>query len=119
MPHLTLEYTANAVGPADPTSVLQELNQAIAKTTGIGIEKFKSRAMKRESYVVGAGDSDEGFVHLEVAIFGGRSQVIRDEIGRRSVAILKKHYGQSMGAGIQFTAEIRDVDRRAYFKRCV
>ena len=112
MPHLTLEYTANLTPAADPAGLLLELHQAIAGAAGIQIENFKSRAIRRDLYAVGAGLSDEAFVHLEIAVFGGRPPETRDEVGRTSLAILVRHFGPV----VQITVEIREMDRAAYFK---
>jgi 5-carboxymethyl-2-hydroxymuconate isomerase len=112
VPHLTLEYTANLTPAADLARLLLELHRAIAGAAGIQLENFKSRAIRRDLYAVGPGESDEGFVHLEIAVFGGRPPETRDEVGRTSLAILVCHFGSA----VQITVEIREMDRAAYFK---
>jgi 5-carboxymethyl-2-hydroxymuconate isomerase len=118
VPHLTLEYSANLAEPADLKGVLVELNRLIADVGGIQIENLKSRAVRRDVYAVGAGGGEGGFVHLEIAIFGGRSAMTREKIGRGSLAVLERHFtAVKGGSALQITIEVRDMDREGYFKR--
>lgn len=117
MPHLTLEYTPNLAQTADMAGLLVELNQLVADVAGIALENFKSRAIRRDVFAVGAGTCDSGFVHLEIAVFGGRPSAIKDEMGRKSVALLERRFSASgQGVAPQITVEIRDMNREAYFK---
>jgi 5-carboxymethyl-2-hydroxymuconate isomerase len=117
VPHLTLEYSANLAQPLDLAGLLVELNQLVADVARIQLENFKSRAIRRDVFAVGAGMTDSGFVHLEIAIFGGRSPAIKEEIGRRSVAMLERHFSaNAQGMALQITVEIRDMSQEAYFK---
>jgi 5-carboxymethyl-2-hydroxymuconate isomerase len=117
VPHLILEYTANLPQPGDLTGLLVELHHLIAAVGGIQIENLKSRAIRRDLFAIGAGGSNEGFVHLEIAMFGGRPAATKEEIGRGSLAILDRYFSPSkQGMALQITVEIRDMDREAYFK---
>lgn len=117
MPHLTLEFTANLTPPVDLAGLLHELHRSIADIAGIQIENFKSRAIRRDLYAVGARPDDEAFVHLEIAVFSGRPPAIRDEIGRTCLAILARHFAPPQGGPpAQITIEIREMDRASYFK---
>jgi 5-carboxymethyl-2-hydroxymuconate isomerase len=117
MPHLTLEYTASLAQAAELAGVLGELNHLIADIANIQIGNFKSRAIQREVFVVGAEESDEGFVHLEIAILSGRTPAIKEEIGCGCLAILERRFcPRERGPAIQITVEIREIDREGYFK---
>jgi 5-carboxymethyl-2-hydroxymuconate isomerase len=117
VPHLTLEYSANLPRPADLPGILVELEHLIADVGAIRLENFKSRAIRREVFAVGAGEGDRGFVHLEIAMFGGRTPEIKAEIGKGCLAVLGRRFPAFEGGpAVEITAEIREIDREGYFK---
>ena len=117
MPHLTLEYSDNLTEPDDLVGVLAELQRQIAGSAGIDLANFKSRALRRDCTLVGTGEQGEGFVHLEIALFGGRPAEVKDAIGRASLDTLARSFaGHGTGPPVQITVEVREFDRANYFK---
>ena len=117
MPHVTLEYTDNIDQPIEFRDLFAELHKVLANAAGISIANFKSRAQCLNTYRVGAGEAGNAFVHLEVRLFEGRSVESKREIGERGLEVLKKYFVRSLGdCELQITLEVRDMQRRAYFK---
>lgn len=117
MPHLTLEYTANLAQSVDLVGILHELHRLMTDAAGVRIENLKSRAIRRDVFVIGEGEHEEGFVHLEIALLSGRPAAIKEQIGRQSLTILERHFApQENASSVQITVEIRDIDRASYFK---
>ncbi len=114
MPHLMLEYTSN-VPPINFNQLFAQLHQLLADEAGISCAKFKSRAVQREDYHVGDGDEQHAFVHLEIALFTGRPEALKDRIGQKTLEMLHGYY-PSAGGLLQLTVEIREFSRANYFK---
>jgi 5-carboxymethyl-2-hydroxymuconate isomerase len=117
VPHLTLEFTANLAEPVSLAGLLHELHGLITDAAGVQSKNLKSRAIRRDIFAIGQGERDEGFVHLEIALFCGRPPAIKEQIGRQSLALLERRFApREDGPAVQITVEIRDIDRAGYFK---
>ena len=118
MPQLTLEYTQN-IGDSERKveEILGELHQTLSDNGGIDLGAFKSRARRLDTFRIGDGDARGAFVHLEVALFGGRSLEVRQTLGDCCLAVLRKHFADALPAHkLQITVEMREIDREAYRK---
>ena len=118
MPQLTLEYTRNIEDSAlKVEEILGELQQTLADKGGIDLGAFKSRARRLDTFRIGDGNVQGAFVHLEVALFSGRSLELRQALGDRCLEVLKKHFaGALLAHKMQITVEMREIDREAYRK---
>jgi 5-carboxymethyl-2-hydroxymuconate isomerase len=118
MPHLTVEYTRNLQPTLEFADLFGRLHAVLTEVGGIKQENCKSRAAQLNEFFVGDGAADAGFVHLDVRFLEGRSSDVKREIGARMLAILQDWFrGEGLDAGsAQFTVEIRDIERAAYFK---
>ena len=117
MPHLTLEYTENVSQEIRPSELLPELYELLAREAGIDIGNCKSRAICRDEYHIGRGETRQAFVHLEIRVLEGRPPEVKRAIGKRSLAVLDEHLGQSAAElNVQLTVEIVDMQRAGYFK---
>jgi len=117
MPQITLEYTDNVRDTVDFDLLFMKLHEILSEVAGIRIGNCKSRAVKLSDYLVGAGDADAAFVHLEVAILEGRSLETRQEMGRRMLEALRGAYAGTLAElALQITVEVRDLQKALYFK---
>jgi len=118
MPHLTVEYTSNLHPTLEFAELFGRLHSVLTEVGRLKQENCKSRAVELSEFLVGDGAADAGFVHLDVRFLEGRSTAVKGEIGTRMLAILQASFrGEGLDAGgVQFTVEIRDIERAAYFK---
>lgn len=118
MPQLTLEYTRNIDdSELKLGDILAELHQTLADKGGIDLAAFKSRARRLDTFRIGDGDPQGAFVHLEVALFSGRSLELKQALGHRCLDVLKKHFAEALQAHtMQITVEMREIDRESYLK---
>ena len=117
MPHLRLEYSQNVTLPADNYLLLHRLHATLAKIGEIRIENFKSRVYVAERYFIGSGEDRDGFVHLDIRFLEGRSDEVRQRIGKEAVRILvERCQPLNPTLDLQVTAEVRDIVRACYFK---
>lgn len=117
MPQITLQYTDNVYQGAAFSELFSNIHRIVSEVGGIRLGNCKSRAIRLEDYFVAAGDTQEGFVHLDLAILEGRSDDVKRELGRRCLDALKRHFATVDEAlELQITVEIRDMRRDSYFK---
>ena len=73
MPHLIVEYSANLENKTDIASLLQQLH-AVALSTGVFPKGgIRTRAARRDLYVITDGHIDNSFCHVQLRIGHGRS----------------------------------------------
>lgn len=117
MPHLTLEYTANLSGQSPDPGLLLGIHQLLESVAGIAIGNCKSRWREVDAWVVGSGQPDSAFVHLDIRFMEGRTDQVRDAVGRQALQLLRAHFTPPPpGLDLQITVEIRDILKTSYFK---
>jgi 5-carboxymethyl-2-hydroxymuconate isomerase len=117
MPHLTLEYSSNIEFKLNHQDLFAQLHRLLNEAGGIRIDNFKSRALMRENFLVGRGDIENAFVHLELRLLEGRSPEAKNEIGQGCLQLLKEFYAPSLAnQALQITVEIADISKETYFK---
>ena len=117
MPHLTLEYTSNIEQPPQFDELFARLHGVLAGVAAIPVGNCKSRAIRLEEYYVGDGLGRGAFVHLTVRFLAGRAPELKEQIGRRCLAVLEAAFAPSLGElDLQITVELQDIERPTYFK---
>jgi 5-carboxymethyl-2-hydroxymuconate isomerase len=117
MPHLTLEYTANLSGTPPTPDLLLALHHLLKTVAGIRLENCKSRWREVEDWVVGPGDPDAAFVHLDMRFLEGKPLEIQQALGETALEVLASHFGpEPPGIDLQITVEVREIRKATYFK---
>jgi len=117
MPHLVLDYSSNVKEKESFEPLFKQLHQVLVTVCSAQLETCKSRAVFRDTYYIGDGNSENAFVHLDVCIAGGRSMKAREEMGRQMLEILGEFFSRSMRElNLQITVESREFPRNLYFK---
>lgn len=115
MPHLTLEYTDNL--PAfDPAAALLAINRAALDSGIFGENDIKSRALRLDAWRVGIEPAPRAFVHVRIALLGGRPPGVKKTVAEAVLAALTPTVDRPAGLEIQFTVETVDLDRDSYAK---
>lgn len=116
MPQLTLEYSSNIFEKDNLVGLLQQCNQLLVETLPTELASCKSRAIECKIYAVGEGHPNNAFVHVELKIMPGRTQAILQNVGKKLLEILAKHFAVSLQQlQLQITVEINDLSPN-YFK---
>lgn len=117
MPHLTIEYTKNLTPTHPFDGLFGRLHAVLTELGGIKPVNCKSRAVKVDQYYVGVGAADSAFVHADVRFLEGRSAVVKQDIGRAILAVLRENFPPPANVrDLQITVEVRDIQRSMYFK---
>jgi 5-carboxymethyl-2-hydroxymuconate isomerase len=116
MPHLHLETTADLPENADLPDILQALVDALSKQDTIAPEAVRAHHSLRSNWVVGAG-APEGFAHLTVSAFSGRSLEWRQKVSSAMMGVLKECFQMSLEAHeVLLTVEIREMEPASYLR---
>ena len=116
MPHLHLEYTANLTGLA-VEKILLRLNIVLMVSGQFGSEfDIKSRAVKIESFRVGTGLNERGFVAVRLALLSGRSPQVKQQLSQSLLAALQDLGDWPEGVQVQLSVQLIDMDRESYSK---
>ena len=74
MPHIFVEYSANLEEHLDVGEVLQSVHGAAASHPSVPLAGLRTRAIKREDYLIANGDSANMFVAVIARLNGDRGQ---------------------------------------------
>ena len=74
MPHIVVEYSANLEDHIDVGDLLRSIHAAAASHALVPLAGLRTRAMKREQYVVANGDARNLFVAVIARLNGDRGQ---------------------------------------------
>ncbi|MCP2071008.1 UNVERIFIED_ORG: 5-carboxymethyl-2-hydroxymuconate isomerase [Pseudomonas lini] len=119
MPHLHMEYTAN-LPDLKAEVVLLRLNNALVASGQFAAESdIKSRAVKVETYRVGTGLGERGFVHVKLALLSGRSPAIKKQLSASLLAVIQELGPWPDEVNVQLCVEILDIDREPYAKALI
>lgn len=117
MPNIVLEYSSNISEAIDFADLFTAIHQVMHEVGSINLDNCKSRAVAIEKFHIGDGHPSNAFVQLSVAFLAGRSNEVKQRIGKACLAQLKQFYEKSMARlDLQITVEIIDIQLENYFK---
>jgi 5-carboxymethyl-2-hydroxymuconate isomerase len=91
MPHVIVEYSANLVGAVEIKALLQALHEAALKTGVFPAGGIRTRAERRDEYIVGDGRPDAAFVHVMLRIGAGRDAATKKRAADSVFSVLCDH----------------------------
>ena len=88
MPHLIVDYSANLDAALDMPAIARALHAAALETGVFPIGGCRTRLERREVYVVGDGDPENAFIHVQARIGAGRPPDVRRKAAEHVFAAL-------------------------------
>jgi len=117
MPHLVLEYTSNITPQIPFKAVFAALHILLQDIAQADIDSCKSRAEKRDEYHIGSGSPNQAFVHLEISMLAGRTELAKKQLGQAALTVLEQHFhDEAKKLALQITVKITDMPTELYFK---
>ena len=117
MPHIIVEYSANLEAVLSPWRLVNALHRAALDTGVFPIGGLRTRAERRDVYVVADGDPENGFVAIVARIGAGRDAETRLRVARRLMDVLEAETSEAFRTrGIGLTVEIQEIDPTASLK---
>ena len=82
MPHVVVEYSANLEEQLDIRPLLKKIHDAVLASGVFKVSAVRTRAERREVYVIADGDPDNAFIHVDVRMGPGRDAATRMSISQ-------------------------------------
>ena len=126
MPHCLLEYSANLDERGDFPALTRKIAEAmLAQRHEVNGEQkpvfpiggVRVRAYACESFCIGDGSLEAGFVHAEMKIGAGRSAETLKRAGDAVFATIKSHFAEEFAQrGLALSLEINEFSEEGTWK---
>jgi 5-carboxymethyl-2-hydroxymuconate isomerase len=111
MPHLIVEYSSNLDQAVDIPALLRAVHAAALATGVFPIGGLRTRAERREQYVIADGHGDNGFIHVQARIGTGRTPEVRQKAAEQIFAAVKDATAAAFATRpIGLTLEMVEID---------
>jgi 5-carboxymethyl-2-hydroxymuconate isomerase len=111
MPHLSVEYSSNLETAIDVGALLRAVHAAALATGVFPIGGLRTRAERREHYVIADGHADNGFIHVQARIGTGRTPEVRQKAAEQIFAALKDATADAFATRpLGLTLEMVEID---------
>jgi 5-carboxymethyl-2-hydroxymuconate isomerase len=118
MPHVIVEYSSNLEPLVDIPDLVRSVHAAALSTGVFDLAAVRTRAARRDCYVIADGHPENCFVAVAVRIAPGRSDETRHRLGSSIFEALCNYLEQIMPASpIVISLEVQQVDATATFRK--
>jgi 5-carboxymethyl-2-hydroxymuconate isomerase len=118
VPHIVVEYSANLENRIGLADLIRKAHEAALATGVFEIGGLRTRAARRDVYLIADGNPDNAFVTVNVRIGHGRAEAARHKAGEmifEAVCELLAPIFADTPLGI--TLDVAEIDPIASFKR--
>jgi 5-carboxymethyl-2-hydroxymuconate isomerase len=118
MPHVITEYSANLEGAVDIPRLVQDLHDTAIASGLFQVGGIRSRAKRRDIFVVADGDPANAFVFIVARIAPGRPIEKRKALGEALLATAAKRLDPVFKArGLSLAVEVQELDDQLTFRK--
>jgi len=122
VPHLTLEYSANLADNETIGRLCNTLAQCLAEQRENGQRVYplggiRVRALRCEHYCIADGRADAAFLHANLKIAAGRSEVVKKATGDALFKLIKEHFAHEFEQrGLALSLELNEFSEAGTWK---
>jgi 5-carboxymethyl-2-hydroxymuconate isomerase len=118
MPHVVVEYSANLEEQLDIRALLKKIHDAVLASGVFKVSALRTRAERREVYVIADGDPDNAFIHVDVRMGPGRDAATRMSISQSVLDTIVAETREVFArTGLGLSVEVREIDNSAAVRR--
>ena len=114
MPHITVEYSDNLESDVDPRRLIAAVHRAALDSGIFELGAVRTRAARRDNFVVADGDPENAFVAVTIRIGPGRQA---DDRRRLAAAVMQAVTAETADAfarrGLSLSVEVQEIDNTA------
>ncbi|WP_333769455.1 5-carboxymethyl-2-hydroxymuconate Delta-isomerase [Streptomyces sp. IBSBF 2435] len=110
MPHTTVEYSGTLAEAFDRPAFGKDLHEALVTIAG----GCKTRFVRHDDLWIADGSPYHAMIHAEMSLLSGRSAETRRALTGAVLAALRQHTAPTPQYEVQFSVDLRDLDRDAY-----
>ena len=111
MPHLIVEYSANAEEVVDFSEFCEVLRLAAIETGVFAIKGVRVRAIRCDHFAVADGSSENCFIDISIRLRGGRPLQTKRKAVEHLFEACRSHLSGAFGKRpLALSMEMRDID---------
>ena len=120
MPQILFEYTSNVDKGVEFKPLILDIHKSLVSHCSVSIENCKTRVHCLDEYLIGSGNSENKFIHIEIKLYEGRSQKILSALGESLIEMVTKFWTKKTEASpIDITVHIVDINKSRYYKNSI
>ncbi|HEV2510259.1 5-carboxymethyl-2-hydroxymuconate isomerase [Bosea sp. (in: a-proteobacteria)] len=117
MPHIVIEYSANLDEELRPMRLVEALHAAALETGIFPLAGLRTRAERRDLYLIADGDPDHIFIAVSVRIGEGRDAATRLRVAEALMAVLERETAEIVQRrGLALSLDVSEIDGTASLK---
>jgi 5-carboxymethyl-2-hydroxymuconate isomerase len=110
MPHLIVEFSSNVEQALDIRVLLSAIHRAAAETGVFDSDTIRTRAERRDLFVIADGAARNAFVAVDLRMGPGQSEETRQRIGRAIFSALETATASARrNLSIRLSLEVREA----------
>ncbi len=118
MPHVTIEYSANLEAEVEPMALVRAVHAAVLSQPVFEAVGARTRAARREHFLVADGDPSHAFIAVIARIGPGRSLEERQTASKAIMAALHAAVAPIYDSrGLLLSVEVTELDGAAMTRR--
>ncbi|CAG7631174.1 5-carboxymethyl-2-hydroxymuconate Delta-isomerase [Actinacidiphila bryophytorum] len=114
MPHTTVEYSGTLAEALDRPAFGKALHEALVTVAGGRAGGCKTRFVRHDDLWIADGSPHHAMVHVEISLLSGRTPEVKRALTEAVLAALREHTAPTPQYAVQFSVDLRDLDREAY-----
>ena len=118
MPHIVIEYSANLEADIEPMRLVRAVHAAALAQPGFDPPGVRTRAARREHFLIADGDDSHAFVAVTVRIAPGRTKRARQAASEAIMAalydVVEPVY---LSRSLALSVEVTELDASAMTRR--
>jgi 5-carboxymethyl-2-hydroxymuconate isomerase len=117
VPHIIVEYSANLEADLSPKRLVEALHRAALETGVFPLGGLRTRAERRDMFMVADGDPENAFVAVIARIGDGRDAATRKHVAQALMKVLEQETASAFARrGLGLTVEVQEIDGVASLK---
>ncbi|MCP4564456.1 MAG: 5-carboxymethyl-2-hydroxymuconate isomerase [Bosea sp.] len=117
MPHIIIEYSANLEDEVAPMRLVEALHAAALETGAFPLAGLRTRAERRDHYLIADGDPGNAFIAVGVRIGEGRDAATRRRVAEVLMAVLERETAEIFRCrGLALSLDVSEIDGTASLK---
>ncbi len=97
MPHVIFEMSDNVI-EKDLKEIMTQIHQILTDTLPATLESCKTRVVRHKDFLVGNGNKNKAFIHLDIHVLAGRTKETLDLTVSKIMSALQKYFKESFEA---------------------
>jgi 5-carboxymethyl-2-hydroxymuconate isomerase len=111
VPHITVEYSANLEATMPIAALVADVHRAVLATSIFKLGAVRTRAARRDMFVIADGDPQNAFINVVARVTSGRPAEKRRGLAEAIMAVLDQQTATSARSrGLALSVYVEEID---------